>query len=107
MRSGAVPSLVEIGNELRILRKLKHPNIVMFHGACFDFENVDVALVMELVHGQSMTTYLGHRGVETDISGQPTSADRARCLIGVSRALMYLHSRTPSIVHGESSHPTY
>ena len=45
-------SLADIGNELRILRKLKHPNIVMFHGACFDFENGDVALVLELLHGQ-------------------------------------------------------
>ena len=73
----------------------------MFHGACFDFENGDIAVVLELVHGQSMTAYLGHHGVETDISEQPTSADRAQCLIGVSRALMYLHSRTPSIVHGD------
>jgi len=99
--SESVPSLADIGNELRILRKLKHPNIVMFHGACFDFENGDVALVLELLHGQLMTKYLSRQGVETHNSEEPTAADRIQCLIGVCCALRYLHSRTPSIVHGD------
>ena len=70
--SAGAPSLVEIGNELRILRKLKHPNPVMFHGVCFDFDNADIALVLELLHGQLMTEYLGRQGWrQTTLSSQP------------------------------------
>ena len=58
VRLEGAQSLADIGNELRILRKLKHPNIVMFHGTCFDGGNGNVALVWEPVHGQLMAKYL-------------------------------------------------
>jgi len=86
----------DIGNELRILRRLRHPNIVMFHGACINFEHQNIALVLECVKGILMANYIGS---SADLA--PSSEARAQCVVGVCRALMYLHSRLPRIVHGD------
>jgi len=88
-------SLASLGNELRVLRKLRHPNLCGMHGACFSFDTGDIALVMELVKGKLLSKYLGPGGE------CPDAAARAQCLIGVCCALMYLHSRSPGIVHSD------
>eukprot|EP00930_Biecheleria_cincta_P055557 TRINITY_DN41872_c0_g1_i1.p1 TRINITY_DN41872_c0_g1~~TRINITY_DN41872_c0_g1_i1.p1 ORF type:complete len:776 (+),score=119.72 TRINITY_DN41872_c0_g1_i1:109-2436(+) len=86
------PALSELGNELRVLRHLRHPNIVSLHGACVVPERGQLALVLELVRGYQLDT----------IVLMPLMArDRHQILKGVCSALTYLHSRQPAIVHGD------
>jgi len=87
-----------LANELRILRQLRHPNIVLIHGAVVDAERQRVALVLELVQGQTVTSFvgLGPRGQNlTELCG------RYQVCLGMCRAFLYLHSRKPPIVHGD------
>ena len=39
--SAIVSCSPEVCNELRILRHVRHPNLVLFHGACIDSETKD------------------------------------------------------------------
>jgi len=96
-RTGHLNSLADIGNELRVLRKLRHPNIVLFHGACLAFQSGDMVVVLERVIGETLEAFM--RGGAED--GPPGSAARCEVLLGTCRALMYLHSRQPRVVHGD------
>lgn len=100
-------SLADLGNELRVLRKLRHPNIVLFHGAALDDEHGDLVMVLERVAGEPMTKFV--RTLHTELGKGGTSGGQAAnlmqgsffLLLGVCRALIYLHSRTPPIIHGD------
>merc|ERR1719223_2704701 len=64
------------------------------HGACICLDTGEVAMVLELVSGRSLSTYLHS-------DPQPNGLARAQCVSGVCHALVYLHSRSPSIVHSD------
>eukprot|EP00927_Polykrikos_kofoidii_P023912 TRINITY_DN2185_c0_g1_i12.p1 TRINITY_DN2185_c0_g1~~TRINITY_DN2185_c0_g1_i12.p1 ORF type:complete len:648 (-),score=69.71 TRINITY_DN2185_c0_g1_i12:247-2190(-) len=83
-----------IYNELRIMRRLRCPNIVFMYGACLNTEARTVVLVLELVHGATLKRFV-HLGDEV------CDLDRAHILCDVSKALSYLHTRQPFIVHGD------
>mmetsp|Transcript_113391 Transcript_113391/g.293575 ORF Transcript_113391/g.293575 Transcript_113391/m.293575 type:complete len:826 (+) Transcript_113391:56-2533(+) len=80
-------------NELRVLRRVRHPNIVIFFGALIDTSQHEIALILELVQGQSLQ----------DFAPSPAASDvnRYQVLSGISRALHYLHGQIPAIVHGD------
>jgi len=91
-------SLAAIGNELRILRRLRHAHIILCHGAVIESGYGELALVLELVRGQSMDDFIDGEGH----GGQMPSCDaRCQCLLGICRALVYIHSRRPRVVHGD------
>lgn len=83
-------------NELRVLRRLRHPNIVTFYGACLMEGTLDVVLVMELVHGALLQEYVPPPPAEG-----PPMQQRWQLAHDVCCALMYMHSQKPSIVHGD------
>eukprot|EP00931_Biecheleriopsis_adriatica_P032508 TRINITY_DN18966_c0_g1_i1.p1 TRINITY_DN18966_c0_g1~~TRINITY_DN18966_c0_g1_i1.p1 ORF type:complete len:676 (-),score=113.13 TRINITY_DN18966_c0_g1_i1:101-2128(-) len=85
------PKLKEMGNELAILRRLRHPNIVSFHGACVVPSHGQLALVLEMVLGRP----LDRLAIDTDLQ----VADHVQLIPGIGSALQYLHSRTPAIAH--------
>eukprot|EP00927_Polykrikos_kofoidii_P082764 TRINITY_DN8311_c0_g1_i1.p1 TRINITY_DN8311_c0_g1~~TRINITY_DN8311_c0_g1_i1.p1 ORF type:complete len:719 (-),score=87.58 TRINITY_DN8311_c0_g1_i1:41-2197(-) len=88
-----LPSLL---NEIRIMRRLHHPNVLQFHGACLDMESMDVSLIFEMVHGVDLNRFVcGPPQTEGDAS------DRCCLLSDVASALRYLHAQTPPIVHGD------
>ncbi|CAK0877032.1 unnamed protein product [Prorocentrum cordatum] len=94
--------LVEVCDELRVLRRIRHPNIVLFYGAALDQKNHDLALVLELVDGVSVRSLVrGGRRDEGDGVGpaRPSAMERSQVLVDVACALQYLHSRTPAIAH--------
>ncbi|CAK0877033.1 unnamed protein product [Prorocentrum cordatum] len=96
--------LVEVCDELRVLRRIRHPNIVLFYGAALDQKNHDLALVLELVDGVSVRSLVrGGRRDEGDGVGpaRPSAMERSQVLVDVACALQYLHSRTPAIAHGD------
>jgi len=80
-------------NELRILRKVRHPNIVGYLGCVF--EQTRVGLICELVDGQTLEKYVLQQNTAKDVQ------NRFLALHGVCSALGYLHTRQTSIVHGE------
>jgi len=84
-----------ISNELRILRRLRHPNIVMFFGACIDSKSAEIALVFEQLQGQLLQCF-----IEVP-PGRPGSRGRHQIILDVSSALRYLHTASPCIVHGD------
>lgn len=85
--------LHELCNELRILRRVRHPNIVNIYGACLDQEG-DLALVLELLIGIVLRDWV----LATSL--RDPHADR-QILADVCSALCFLHSRQPRIVHGD------
>jgi len=85
--------LPSLGNELRILRHVRHPNVVLFHGACIDPTSSELALVLEYVQGQRLDRFL-----ETV---QPSETARHSILIDICCALRYLHGQRPCVVHGD------
>lgn len=87
-------------NELRVLRYLRHPNIVTTHGAIIEPENGQLALVMELVKGTVLTDFL-RRKAENKHPSPTNLLERYQVMLGVCRALFYMHTRSPHIVHGD------
>jgi len=88
-----VAQLPQLVDELRVHRHMRHPNIVLFHGACIDANSCEVALVLEYLDGEPL-----------DMTMQkPNFTDQARLIIlfSIARALRYMHERDPVVVHGD------
>jgi len=86
--------------ECSINSSLRHPNIVMFLGVAVDREsnNSPRFLMMELMD-RSLHDEIFPGGV-VPRQGAPMSLDRVvSILLDVSRALAYLHSRDPPVLH--------
>eukprot|EP00927_Polykrikos_kofoidii_P001971 TRINITY_DN10760_c0_g2_i1.p1 TRINITY_DN10760_c0_g2~~TRINITY_DN10760_c0_g2_i1.p1 ORF type:complete len:687 (+),score=58.66 TRINITY_DN10760_c0_g2_i1:57-2063(+) len=83
-----------IYNELRIMRRLRCPNIALFYGACLNVEEGSSVLVLELVDGGTLDKFTHSVSGVCDL-------DRAHVLCDVAQALLYLHTRQPCIVHGD------
>jgi serine/threonine protein kinase len=83
----------ELLQEARLLHSLRHDNIVTMHGVMMHPEHGHVQwLVTELADGGSLEAWLSARGVLT--------LDELYDLLrSVMRALVYLHSRVPSVIH--------
>ncbi|CAM9591456.1 unnamed protein product [Scytosiphon promiscuus] len=80
----------EFQDEVLVLSQLRHPNIVHFFGACLDPPHL--FFVMELCQG-SLFDLLHHCRRSIGFREQ------IRMALDVSRAMVYLHSRSPPIVH--------
>jgi len=97
--------LLAITNELRILRRVRHPNIVSLYGACLDERRGTIILVLERVTGVTLGHFLKAKREEGRtvpfMRGSPSEEDRVQILVGLSSALCHLHSRKPLIVHGD------
>lgn len=79
--------------ELRVLRRFRHPNVVLLHGA-MNAGQGSIALVTELVCGMQLCELLQSRRHVAD-------EDRFQILYSISSALSCLHLHSPSIVHGD------
>eukprot|EP00930_Biecheleria_cincta_P003915 TRINITY_DN104821_c0_g1_i1.p1 TRINITY_DN104821_c0_g1~~TRINITY_DN104821_c0_g1_i1.p1 ORF type:complete len:369 (-),score=46.53 TRINITY_DN104821_c0_g1_i1:159-1178(-) len=83
--------------ELRYLRKLRHPAIVTFLGACVIPDNSDLILVEELVIGDNLSTFMQYFGTFATSNVHL----RQHLVLDISSGLHYLHSQDPVIVHGD------
>eukprot|EP00927_Polykrikos_kofoidii_P001807 TRINITY_DN10703_c0_g1_i1.p1 TRINITY_DN10703_c0_g1~~TRINITY_DN10703_c0_g1_i1.p1 ORF type:complete len:638 (+),score=58.43 TRINITY_DN10703_c0_g1_i1:269-1915(+) len=90
-------SLMSILNELRILRHLRHPNMISLIGAYIDFECGEFGLVLEMLHGVSLDRFV----VEKLAPGDESLKERSKLILDIGCALQYLHSRNPCVVHGD------
>lgn len=96
-------------HELRIMRFVRHPNLVVFYGACIDTHALKVALVFDFIDGSSLDKYIETRStshVPCSHSAEAGLNARYCCkvLLDICSALRYLHSSTVvPIVHGDIS----
>lgn len=79
-------------SELRMMRRVRHPCLVFFFGACFIEDTLCV--VEELITGSTLKDII--KRCET-----VSARDRLNMLCGISSALIHLHCQQPSIVHGD------
>lgn len=78
-----------------MLRRLRHPNIVLFYGAVVLPQTCDLVIVMELVQG----TRLDKLVVEPPHG--PDTGQRCKLVKDFCCALTYLHTQNPQLVHGD------
>jgi serine/threonine protein kinase len=98
-----------LANEVRLLRRIRHSNIVMFHGVMLEGNLRGIAMVLEWVEGDNLDRYMRPRrlvvqeGVEKHTHAVPpgTPAVQSSCklLEDVSRGVQYLHAQNPVILH--------
>ena len=93
-------------NELRVLRRLKHPNIVVFYGASLFTstmdERLDIRLIFEHAKGKTLNKFCRwmHGGRNLPLNGRQIAS--CRCIMkDVARAVIYLHDTSPPIVHSD------
>eukprot|EP00403_Amphidinium_massartii_P002078 CAMPEP_0178377010 /NCGR_PEP_ID=MMETSP0689_2-20121128/3699_1 /TAXON_ID=160604 /ORGANISM="Amphidinium massartii, Strain CS-259" /LENGTH=898 /DNA_ID=CAMNT_0019997053 /DNA_START=21 /DNA_END=2714 /DNA_ORIENTATION=- len=87
-----------LANELRVLRRLRHPHIVAFYGACIDAVSGDIALLFEWVRGAK---HLDKYITRWDVAGATPTSHRCKVLEDLLSAVRYLHAQVPSVVHGD------
>ncbi|CAE8606806.1 unnamed protein product [Polarella glacialis] len=99
--------LSDMAVELRTLRRLRHPNVVSFYGACLlQGRECGLLLVEELVEGKTLESYFSQDDNNFNNNGgnHPHFSDALapwRILLGIMSALRYLHGHQPSIIHGD------
>lgn len=100
MKNGVISAAdrLTVLNELRIMRNVRHPHIVLFFGALMPACN-DVRLVLEQIQGVKLNSFV--RRLETWRQASPHIGQQKVVLQGLCRALIYLHSRRPCIVHSD------
>jgi len=103
-RPGSTHMMASILNELNMLCRIRHPNIVVFCGACFDSPDGgstynEFRLVLEKVHGVTLKSYILEK--RAWIPNVPHGNHQVQIMKGVCQALVYMHSRRPCIVHGD------
>jgi len=86
---------VALANELRVLRRLRHPNVVILHGACINPNKMSLSLIFEKIDGETLNCYLASKRVDKHANS------RYHVLENVSCALRYLHEQSPRIVHSD------
>eukprot|EP00971_Amphidinium_carterae_P195544 3880334-Amphidinium_carterae.2 len=110
--------LTSIANELRVLRRVRHPHIVSFFGACVDASYaLSTCWAMQVKSGQSLDKYVRswksapstecrhkvslHQVRSFTASSLSTAFAVLKVLLDVSCALRYLHAQAPAVVHGD------
>jgi len=96
-------------NEIRILRRVRHTNIALFHGAVIQegtatLEELNergsrLLLVMERIQGVTLGTCV-HK-LKAYRAASPNAAIQISTMLQVMSALIYLHTRRPRIVHAD------
>ncbi|KAH8491879.1 hypothetical protein H0E87_021465 [Populus deltoides] len=90
-------SLAEFRSEVRIMKRVRHPNVVLFMGAVTRAPNLSI--VTEFIPRGSLYRLL-HRP-----NNQLDDRRRLRMALDAARGMNYLHSCTPMIVHRDLKSP--
>jgi len=95
-----VPALSDMSNELRVVRRLRHQNICAMQGAIIDVQHLRVALVLEMVQGMQLDSFI-EMTPQCSSPKMPEAMARYQLILGICSALVYLHTRNPCVVHGD------
>ncbi|KAK9277617.1 hypothetical protein L1049_007163 [Liquidambar formosana] len=84
-------TLLDYKKEIDIMRRLRHPNVLLFMGAVYSHERL--AIVTEFLPRGSLFKTLHKNNQALDIRR------RLRMALDAARGMNYLHHRNPPIVH--------
>eukprot|EP00891_Asterochloris_glomerata_P009732 jgi/Astpho2/9732/e_gw1.00149.41.1_t len=93
----------EFRAEVSIMKRLKHPNVVLFMGACTRAPNLSI--VTQFVPRGSLYRLLHRSGTATSPALKLDDQKRIRIALDVARGMNYLHSCKPPIVHRDLKSP--
>ncbi|PSS11436.1 Serine/threonine-protein kinase [Actinidia chinensis var. chinensis] len=86
-------TLLDYKKEIGIMRRLRHPNVLLFMGAVYSREREKLAIVTEFLPRGSLFKTLHKNNQSLDIRRRMMMA------LDVARGMNYLHHRNPPIVH--------
>ncbi|OSX69090.1 hypothetical protein BU14_1872s0001 [Porphyra umbilicalis] len=92
--SSADPSISFL-QEVSVLSNLRHPNILLYMGACVR-PTSPLCIISELIVGESLRARLHGPSVGSLVF---TAEVRLRVSIDIARGMLYLHSRSPMLLH--------
>lgn len=86
-----------MANEIRLHRRLRHPNIVLFHGvmACGLAGQPVFGLILEYIDGGDMSALIRRRVAQNRTDMIP----EVGLLLDAARGMKYLHAQKPIILH--------
>eukprot|EP00928_Gymnodinium_smaydae_P093612 TRINITY_DN7789_c0_g1_i1.p1 TRINITY_DN7789_c0_g1~~TRINITY_DN7789_c0_g1_i1.p1 ORF type:complete len:631 (-),score=114.55 TRINITY_DN7789_c0_g1_i1:66-1958(-) len=85
--------LLALANEIRLLRRIRHANVVLFHGVLVASDCLSISMVLEWVDGKDYGTYV------RSIRAASTPGHETKLLVDVARGMQYLHAQRPAILH--------
>eukprot|EP00929_Paragymnodinium_shiwhaense_P068440 TRINITY_DN34413_c0_g1_i3.p1 TRINITY_DN34413_c0_g1~~TRINITY_DN34413_c0_g1_i3.p1 ORF type:complete len:872 (+),score=117.93 TRINITY_DN34413_c0_g1_i3:44-2617(+) len=86
-------------NELRSIRRLRHPNIVLFLGASFVADSNVLVVAFEYVDGEILPEFLDKRAARG--IGSSNSSVEAAIMQDIVAALRYMHAQEPAVYHND------
>ena len=90
-----------LADELLVMSPLRHPNVILLLGACFD-DGCNVGMVLEhAAHGDLLNVLEKSRGDASFSWDDPLR----RMAQDVARGLAYLHGRHPPVIHRDVKSP--
>eukprot|EP00931_Biecheleriopsis_adriatica_P024418 TRINITY_DN15221_c0_g1_i1.p1 TRINITY_DN15221_c0_g1~~TRINITY_DN15221_c0_g1_i1.p1 ORF type:complete len:701 (-),score=77.10 TRINITY_DN15221_c0_g1_i1:564-2666(-) len=87
--------------ELRMLRHVRHPNIVQFYGACLEPQSQEIVILFEKVEAPILSHFLTELSRSMESKSLKSAQCRIKVMLDISRALAYLHARKNPVVHGD------
>lgn len=93
--------MAEFMVEMKLMSKLRHPNIVSFLGACI--HNPNLAIVLEFMSGGSLYRALHRRRRNED--GPFPLLKTVWIAFGIAKGMAFLHSQYPVVIHRDLKSP--
>lgn len=87
----------EFYDEVRVMSRLDHPNIVSFIGACM--EPPHLVMVMELCETSLYQFLHESPSSSSSLPRRLSLSDKIHCVYDIADALAYLHAQVPPIIH--------
>lgn len=93
--------MAEFMVEMKLMSKLRHPNIVEFIGACI--HNPNLAIILEFMPGGSLYRAIHRR--RRNVLGPFPLLKTVWIAFGVAKGMAHLHSQYPVVIHRDVKSP--